>query len=118
MTLSQLVRVRHARRPGPGPVAPRPLPEPKNFKHGDKQMNKPLNPISAAMLALSIAAGSADAATLAPRHVELDRVHASTPVDRFFDLAVGADYPGTTGRPENLAQIKTAVDELSFRYVR
>src|SRR5450432_4109248 len=81
-------------------------------------MIKPLNPISAAALALSITAGSAGAAAPAPRHVDLDRSHASAPVDRFFDLAVGADYPGTTGRPENLAQIKTAVDELGFRYVR
>ncbi len=82
-------------------------------------MIKPLKPIGAAALALSItAAGTAGAAGPAVRHVELDRSHASAPVDRFFDLAVGADYPGTTGRPENLAQIKTAVDELGFRYVR
>ena len=82
-------------------------------------MIKPLNPIGAAALALSItAAGSASAASQTPRQVDLDRSRASVPVDRFFDLAVGADYPGTTGRPENLAQIKTAVDELGFRYVR
>ncbi len=82
-------------------------------------MIKPLKPIGAAALALSItAAGSTGAASPAPRQVELDRSRAAAPVDRFFDLAVGADYPGTTGRPENLAQIKTAVDELGFRYVR
>jgi xylan 1,4-beta-xylosidase len=50
--------------------------------------------------------------------VTLDRAAASKPMDRFFDLSVGADYPGTTGRPENLAQLKTAVDELGFRYLR
>ena len=82
-------------------------------------MIKPLEPFGALALALSItAAGSAGAADLAERQVTLDRSHASAPMDRFFDLAVGADYPGTTGRPENLAQIKTAVDELGFRYLR
>ncbi|HEY9027070.1 MAG TPA: beta-xylosidase [Burkholderiaceae bacterium] len=48
----------------------------------------------------------------------LDRTAARQPMDRFFDLSVGADFPGTTGRPENLAQLKTAVDELGFRYLR
>jgi xylan 1,4-beta-xylosidase len=82
-------------------------------------MTKPLHPLGAAALALSItAAGTAGAAGPAPRVVELDRAQATAPVDRFFDLSVGADYPGTTGRPENLAQIRTAVDELGFRYVR
>jgi xylan 1,4-beta-xylosidase len=68
-------------------------------------------------LGLSYAA-TAGAGGLPPREVRLDLTRASEPVDRFFDLAVGADYPGTTGRPENLAQLKTAVDELGFRYVR
>lgn len=75
----------------------------------------PLAPIAAAVL--SFALGTASAAGPA-RNVELDLARATTPVDRFFDLSVGADYPGTTGRPENLAQLKTAVDELGFRYVR
>ena len=52
------------------------------------------------------------------RQVQLDLSSATAPVDRFFDLSVGADYPGTTGRAENLAQMKIAVDELGFRYVR
>ena len=72
---------------------------------------------AAAMLGLALCA-PADAATASERQVTLDRAAASKPVDRFFDLSVGADYPGTTGRPENLAQLKTAVDELGFRYVR
>ena len=82
-------------------------------------MTKTFKPLGAVALALSItAAGSAGAADAAVRQVELDRAQATAPVDRFFDLCVGADYPGTTGRPENLAQIKTSVDELGFRYVR
>jgi xylan 1,4-beta-xylosidase len=55
---------------------------------------------------------------MAPRQVQLDLQRATSPVDRFFDFSVGADYPGTTSRPANLAQLKTAVDELGFRYVR
>ena len=40
------------------------------------------------------------------------------PVDRFFDLSVGSDYPGTLIRDDSQAQLKTTVDELGFRYVR
>src|SRR6202142_1932278 len=40
------------------------------------------------------------------------------PVDRFFDLSVASDYPGTLIRPDSQAQLKTAVDELGFRYIR
>jgi xylan 1,4-beta-xylosidase len=87
-------------------------------------MNKPLSlprsvlrPLAAALFSLGLC-GVASAAPPAAREVTLDRAAASKPMDRFFDLAVGADYPGTTGRPENLAQLKTAVDELGFRYLR
>ena len=40
------------------------------------------------------------------------------PVDRFFDLSVGSDYPGTLIRDDSQAQLKTVVDELGFRYIR
>ena len=40
------------------------------------------------------------------------------PVDRFFDLSVGSDFPGTLIRDDNQAQLKLAVDELGFRYIR
>lgn len=76
-----------------------------------------LRPLAAALLSLGLCA-AASAAPRAERLVTLDRAAASQPMDRFFDLSVGADYPGTTGRPENLAQLKTAVDELGFRYLR
>jgi len=72
-----------------------------------------------ATLALGLCCASAvTAGGLPHRQVELDVARAVQPVDRFFDLSVGADYPGTTGRAENLAQLKVAVDELGFRYVR
>lgn len=80
-------------------------------------MFKRLTSIAAAVLTLGFGAQS-HAAGPAARVVDLDLAKATAPMDRFFDLAVGADYPGTTGRPENLAQLKTAVDELGFRYLR
>jgi xylan 1,4-beta-xylosidase len=63
--------------------------------------------------ALSARAQAANA-----RRVQLDAGQAVKPVDRFFDLSVGADFPGTTIRDANLAQMKTASDELGFRYMR
>jgi xylan 1,4-beta-xylosidase len=54
----------------------------------------------------------------ARRRIVLDLTQAKAPLDRFFDHCVGADYPGTTYRPDALAQLKTAVDELGFRYLR
>ena len=52
------------------------------------------------------------------RQVELDVRQATKPVDRFFDLSVGADFPGTTIRDANQAQLKIAAEELGFRYIR
>jgi xylan 1,4-beta-xylosidase len=80
-------------------------------------MFKRLTSIAAAVLTLGLSA-NAPAAGPSSRNVDLDLAAATAPVDRFYDFSVGADYPGTTGRPENLAQMKTAVDELGFRYVR
>jgi xylan 1,4-beta-xylosidase len=54
----------------------------------------------------------------APREIDIDVSRADKPVDRFFDLSVGADYPGTLIRPDSLAHLKIAADELGFRYIR
>jgi hypothetical protein len=40
------------------------------------------------------------------------------PVDRFFDLSVGSDYPGTLIRDDGQAQLKLVTGELGFRYIR
>jgi xylan 1,4-beta-xylosidase len=71
--------------------------------------------LCAALLAHTAAAQ--DAAP-APRHIALDVAQATKPFDRFFDLSVGSDYPGTLIREASQAQLKTAVDELGFRYIR
>lgn len=54
----------------------------------------------------------------ASRSIVADMKHTSGPVDRFFDLSVGADYSGTLIRDDSQAQLKLAVDELGFRYLR
>ena len=54
----------------------------------------------------------------AQRRIGLDVAQATRPLDRFFDLSVGSDFPGTLIRDDSQAQLKTAVDELGFRYIR
>ena len=65
--------------------------------------------------ALSLAVQSQQAP---PRTVVVNIEAPTGPVDRFFDLSVGSDYPGTLIRGDSQAQLKTAVDELGFRYIR
>ena len=57
-------------------------------------------------------------AQLSPRSIEVDARQAGKPIDRFYDLSVGSDFPGTLIRPDSQAQLKTTVDELGFRYIR
>ena len=52
------------------------------------------------------------------RDVEVDVSKASSPVDRFYVLSVGSDYPGTLIRPETQAQLVPTVEELGFQYIR
>lgn len=54
----------------------------------------------------------------AARRIELDLAQASKPLDRFFDLSVGSDFPGTLIRDDSEVQLKTVADELGFRYIR
>jgi xylan 1,4-beta-xylosidase len=53
-----------------------------------------------------------------PRQLRIDAADAKGPIDRFFDLSVGSDYPGTLIRDDSQAQLKVATDELGFRYIR
>lgn len=52
------------------------------------------------------------------RVVNIDVRQMGGAVDRFFDLSIGSDYPGTLVRDDSQAQLKTAIDELGFRYIR
>lgn len=77
-------------------------------------------PFLRSMLAF-VLTGLATALQAAPpavRHIAVDVDGPRAPLDRFFNLSVGSDYPGTLIRPDALAQLKTEHDELGFRYVR
>jgi xylan 1,4-beta-xylosidase len=63
----------------------------------------------------SLTAQSPEAAT---RRIVVDIKNSTGSVDRFFDLSVGSDYPGTLIRDDSQAQLKLAVGELGFRYIR
>jgi xylan 1,4-beta-xylosidase len=60
----------------------------------------------------------ASAQPQAPRVVTADIHHTAGPVNRFFDLSVGSDFPGTLIRDDSQQQLQLAVDELGFRYIR
>jgi xylan 1,4-beta-xylosidase len=72
----------------------------------------------AALVLVCVVTGVALADDSRPREIVIDLERAERPLDRFFDLSIGADYPGTLRRPDSQAQLKVAVDELGFRYVR
>ena len=75
--------------------------------------------MAALTLALApMAAWSAGPAAKPGRAIDVDLRQAAGPVDRSFDYAVGADFPGTLIRDDSQAQLKTAVDELGFRTIR
>ena len=65
-------------------------------------------------------ASSLQAQPISPsqRRIVVDPNQTVGPVDRFFDLSVGSDYPGTLIRDDSQAQLKLTADELGFRYIR
>jgi xylan 1,4-beta-xylosidase len=71
---------------------------------------------SATGLCLPLAAAAAGAAT--SRHIVADLASPAGPLDRFFDLSVGSDFPGTLIRADSQAQLQLVADELGFRYIR
>ncbi|HEY5810591.1 MAG TPA: hypothetical protein VIT67_21660 [Povalibacter sp.] len=70
------------------------------------------------VIAGSLLASANAIAAAPPRTIEVDVSKAGAEVDRFFDLAVGSDFPGTLVRPDSQAHLKIVVDELGFRYLR
>lgn len=71
----------------------------------------------ACAMALPLMMGAASEGS-AQRVIKVDVAQAQTPVDRFAQLSVGSDYPGTLIRQDSQDQLKTTVDELGFRYIR
>ena len=76
----------------------------------------------AASTPLFASAQNADGRTAAteapPREITIDLARAQRPLDRFFDLSIGSDFPGTLIRADSQAHLKLAVDELGFCYIR
>jgi xylan 1,4-beta-xylosidase len=74
-----------------------------------------------ALIAVVIAAtanAAANAQGPVPRVLVANLHDTRGPVDRFFDLSVGSDYPGTLIRNDSQAQLQMVTDELGFRYIR
>jgi len=71
--------------------------------------------VSTLFLAVFIVAQSQQIPT---RHIVANVDNSTGPIDRFFDLSVGSDYPGTLIRDDSQEQLKLVVDELGFRYIR
>ena len=61
---------------------------------------------------------SAESSANSSRTIVVDVKETTGPVDRFFDLSVGSDYPGTLICDDSQAQLKLTTDELGFRYIR
>src|ERR1041384_6997921 len=66
----------------------------------------------------SLASRAGEPQQSSSRHLIVDIGTPAGPVDRFFDLSIGSDFPGTLIRDDSQAQLKLAVDELGFRYIR
>ena len=76
-----------------------------------------------AILLCSLAGSSAlplaaQSQPLPARSIVVNIDNTTGPIDRFFDLSVGSDFPGTLIRDDSQAQLKLAVDELGLRYIR
>ena len=52
------------------------------------------------------------------RVIVADIAKQAGPVDHFFDLSVGSDFPGTLIRDDSQAQLNLVVEECGFRYIR
>jgi len=69
-------------------------------------------------MSFAMTASAESPSTQSARQIHLDVAQATKPIDRFFDLSIGSDFPGTLIRDDSQAQLKTTVDELGFRYIR
>ena len=70
------------------------------------------------LLAVTAMAAPADVIAGKSREIVVDLNHTNGPVDRFFDLSVGSDFPGTLARKDSQAQLQIVSSELGFRYLR
>ena len=74
--------------------------------------------VGASFSSMASSYACAQEASVLPRSIVVDVSKAGAPVDHFYDLSVGSDFPGTLIRSNSQAQLKLATDELGFRYLR
>lgn len=80
---------------------------------------RPLSMLACTFLAASSAISpAAQPAKVQSRQIVVNVKNTTGPVDRFFDLSVGSDFPGTLIRDDSQAQLSLVTDELGFRYIR
>jgi xylan 1,4-beta-xylosidase len=84
--------------------------------------NSVLQRLSILAIVLSVASTcstlAAQSQPIPSRNIVVDLKDSTGLVDRFFDLSVGSDFPGTLIRDDSQAQLKFTVNELGFRYIR
>jgi xylan 1,4-beta-xylosidase len=73
---------------------------------------------TAFMVAVAFMPSLSQAQQTSSRTIVVDLKDTTGPVDRFYDLSVGSDYPGTLIRDDSQGQLKITTDELGFRYIR
>jgi xylan 1,4-beta-xylosidase len=83
-----------------------------------RSVRSPFAPLNFGVSILFLTISAVAQSQMPPRGLVVDLDRKTGPIDHFFDLSVGSDYPGTLIRPDSQAQLATAVDELGFRYVR
>lgn len=77
------------------------------------------NALTTLVACMAVISGThASGKTLPSRTIAIDAATTQGPVDRFFDLSIGSDFPGTLIRPDSQQQLQTVSDELGFRYIR
>jgi xylan 1,4-beta-xylosidase len=72
--------------------------------------------LAAALLFPTAAIAAKPAAEV--REITVDAAQPAGPVDRFYALSVGSDFPGTLIRDDTQAQLVPTVRELGFQYIR
>ena len=81
-------------------------------------MGTPTGILRTAVAWLMCTMASLACASAPPRAIEVDLSLAKAELDRFFDLSVGSDFPGTLIRADSQSHLEVVVDELGFRYIR
>jgi xylan 1,4-beta-xylosidase len=81
-------------------------------------LQRPSAFVLGALVIFSVSPTNAQSRQPSSRHIVVNVKDSTGPVDRFFDLSIGSDFPGTMIRDDSQAQLKLVADELGFRYIR